>query len=120
MILPGLFVVGTDTGVGKTFVAAALARSWTASGRRVGALKPLGSGAEPRDGGLWSADVAALIEAAGGGIPPERVSPFVFEEPLAPPVAARVRGERLDRPEVERRVAEALDWWADRADAMVV
>lgn len=120
MSLPGLFVVGTDTGVGKTFVASALARSWAASGRRVGVLKPLASGAEPRDGGLWSADAAVLIEAAGGGIPPERVSPIVFEEPLAPPVAARVRGGSLGRPEVERRVAEALDWWDDRADVMIV
>ena len=42
----------TDTCVGKTFVASALARSWTASGRRVRVLKPLASGAEPRDGGF--------------------------------------------------------------------
>jgi dethiobiotin synthetase len=120
MSLPGLFVVGTDTGVGKTRVASALARSWSAMGRRVGVLKPLSSGAEPRDGGPWSADASALIEAAGGGIPPERVAPFVFEEPLAPPVAARRRGALLTADEVARRVAEALAWWQDRAEVMVV
>jgi dethiobiotin synthetase len=120
MGLPGLFVVGTDTGVGKTFVASSMARTWAASGRRVGVLKPISSGAEVRDGQLWSSDAAGLIDAVGGGIPRERVAPIVFEEPVAPPVAARLRGGLLHRDEVERRVAEAMSWWEDRAEVMVV
>jgi dethiobiotin synthetase len=120
MSLPGLFVVGTDTGVGKTFVASSIARTWVASGRRVGVLKPLSSGAEVRDGGLWSADAAGLIAAVGGGIDQERVAPIVFEEPLAPPVAARLRGVLLGSAEVEREVALAMAWWEDRAEVMVV
>ena len=43
--LPGLFVVGTDTGVGKTFVAALVARALVREGRRVGVLKPVATGA---------------------------------------------------------------------------
>jgi dethiobiotin synthetase len=120
MSLPGLFVVGTDTGVGKTFVASSIARTWAASGRRVGVLKPVSSGAEVRDGGLWSPDAASLIEAVGGGIEQERVAPIVFEEPLAPPVAARLRGAPLGPEEVERAVARAMAWWEDRAEVMVV
>jgi dethiobiotin synthetase len=120
MSLPGLFVVGTDTGVGKTFVASSMARTWVASGHRVGVLKPVSSGAEVRDGELWSPDAAGLIDAVGGGIPHERVAPIVFEEPLAPPVAARLRGVLLSSIEVERKVALAMAWWADRAEVMVV
>jgi dethiobiotin synthetase len=120
MTLPGLFVVGTDTGVGKTLVASAIARSWRASGHRVGVLKPVASGAEIRGGRLISEDAERLIEAVGGGIPHERVAPILFEEPLAPPVAARRRGTPLVMGDVARIVAESLAWWEDRADVMVV
>jgi dethiobiotin synthetase len=120
MRLPGLFVVGTDTGVGKTYLASAIARSWHASGRRVGVLKPVASGAEVIGGRLISNDAALLIEAVGGGLPQDRVSPIVFEEPLAPPVAARRQGTPLTMDEVSRVVAECLDWWKSRADVMVV
>ena len=120
MTLPGLFVVGTDTGVGKTHVASAIARSWRASSHRVGVLKPVASGAEFSGGRLISNDAERLIEAAGGGIPHERVAPIVFEEPLAPPVAARRRGAPLAMDEVRRVVDGCLAWWEGRADVMVV
>jgi dethiobiotin synthetase len=120
MTLPGLFVVGTDTGVGKTRVASAIARSWRASGRRVGVLKPVASGAGRSGGRLVSDDALRLIEAIGGGIPHERVSPILFEEPLAPPVAARRLGAPLSMDEVRRAVAESRDWWSGRAEVMVV
>ena len=54
MSLPGLFVVGTDTGVGKTRVASAIARTWAARAVGSGVLKPVGLGGRARDGGLWS------------------------------------------------------------------
>lgn len=121
MALPGLFVVGTDTGVGKTRVAAAVARSVRESGRRVGVLKPLASGAE-RVGGSWRCeDAEALMAAAGAAeVPLEQVAPLVFEEPLAPSVAARRLGRPLARDEVERRLRSALLWWHGRAEALVV
>jgi dethiobiotin synthetase len=120
MSLPGLFVVGTDTGVGKTVVAAGLARAMTREGKRVGVLKPVATGAK-LEGGVWlSEDAEKLIEAVGGGVSHDRVAPLVFEEPLAPPVAARRSGTKLRQETVEERVSEALDWWSDRADVMVV
>jgi dethiobiotin synthetase len=116
--LPGLFVVGTDTGVGKTRVASAIARGLVREGRRPGVLKPLatGVGEDPGRGD----DAARLIAAVGGSIPPERVAPIVFAEPLAPAVAARRLGGRLEQDEIDRAVNEALAWWSDRADVMVV
>jgi dethiobiotin synthetase len=116
--LPGLFVVGTDTGVGKTRVASAIARGLVREGRRVGVLKPVATGVF--DGAGGGEDAAALIAAAGGSIPPERVVPLAFAAPLAPVVAARLVGRRLEHAEIERAVEAALAWWADRADVMVV
>ncbi|SIO14618.1 dethiobiotin synthase [Singulisphaera sp. GP187] len=119
-VLPGLFVVGTDTGVGKTRVAAAIARILTGQGRRVGVLKPVATGAVRRGDGWECEDGDALIRAVGGAIPLERVVPLVFEEPLAPSVAARRLGTPLASDTVVQTVREALDWWSERADVMVV
>ena len=118
--LPGLFVTGTDTGVGKTDVAAAVARALTASGVRVGVLKPVATGATKSAVGWRVDDAEKLIEAVGGGVPVERVAPIVFEEPLAPSVAARRLGAPLDFGAVVRAVDEARGWWASRADVLIV
>lgn len=61
----GLFITGTGTGVGKTYVAALIARAMRAAGKRVGVYKPVASGCERRDGGLVSPDAIALWEAVG-------------------------------------------------------
>ncbi|WP_406693438.1 dethiobiotin synthase [Singulisphaera sp. Ch08] len=119
-IPPGLFVVGTDTGVGKTRVAAAIARILTGQGRRVGVLKPVATGAVRRGEGWECEDGEALIRAVGGSIPLERVVPLVFEEPLAPSVAARRLGTPLSPDKVLQGVRDALGWWSERADVMVV
>jgi len=87
----GLFVTGTDTGVGKTEVAAALVAWWRARGLDVGAMKPAQSGVE--DGLPTDAD--RLREAAGGTDPAELVCPYSLPAPLAPAVAARLAGVEI-------------------------
>lgn len=120
MTLPGLFVVGTDTGVGKTLVAAGIARALARSGRRVGVLKPVATGAE-RTGDAWRCEDAEHLTAAAGVRPPlQKVVPLLFHEPLAPPVAARRAGLPLRHTRVVQAVGEALRWWGERADVMVV
>lgn len=117
---PGLFVVGTDTGVGKTRVAAAIARVLAGQGRRVGVLKPVATGAIRCGEGWECEDGEALIRAVGGGIPLERVVPLIFEEPLAPSVAARRLGTPLLPEQVLQGVRGSLRWWDDHAEAMIV
>jgi dethiobiotin synthetase len=109
-------VTGTDTGVGKTRVAAGIAASLCRAGKRVGVLKPVATGVGP--GGCD--DAAVLLEAIGGGVPEERVAPLVFQAPLAPAVAARLEGQPLDFERLLGKVGEALGWWAARAEVMVV
>ena len=108
--IPGLFVVGTDTGVGKTRIAVEIARSLVREGRRVGVLKPVASGAT-RCGDAWrSADADALALAIGVE-PTEDVGPIAFAEPLAPTVAARRAGTLLTMKEVERATFSAIRRW---------
>lgn len=89
-----VFISGTDTGVGKTWVACALARAWAAQGHRVGVFKPAESG----NGG----DAKALIMASGLDWPLAWVRPYAFAHPLAPAVAAAQEGKRVSRAVLQR------------------
>jgi dethiobiotin synthetase len=114
--IAGLFVTGTDTGVGKTYVAAMIARALRAAGCRVGVYKPAASGCRRERGKLVSDDAVALWEAAGRPGRLDRVCPQRFLAPLAPNLAAREEGKRLD-PALLRR---GLDYWCARAEVAVV
>ncbi len=87
----GVFVTGTDTGVGKTLVACALVRELDRQGTRVGAMKPIETGVGPQ-GPL---DAQALQRAAGGRDPLELVCPERFALAAAPSVAARAEGRKV-------------------------
>ena len=89
----GVLVTGTDTGVGKTVVAAGLARFLRGQGLDVGVMKPVASGAvESAAGGRVSSDVVALMTAARCSDPVEWVNPYCFIPPVAPAVAAELEG----------------------------
>ena len=92
----GIFITGTDTGVGKTVFTAALAARLRPEGRDVVALKPFASGAVTIDGRRVSADTLFIEEAAHSGEPPDELTPELFDAPLAPSVAARLEGRRVD------------------------
>jgi dethiobiotin synthetase len=115
--LSGLFITGTDTGVGKTYVAAMIARSLQAGGRRVGVYKPAASGcADGGQGQLVSEDAVNLWEAAGQPGDLERVCPQRFAAPLAPHLAARAEGRSID-PGLLR---SGLDYWQACSDIVLV
>jgi dethiobiotin synthetase len=85
----GLFVTGTDTGVGKTVTACALVRAFRAQGLRVGVMKPVASGSIHTPQGLRNADALALIEAARTERPYGDVNPYCFEPAVSPHIAAK-------------------------------
>ncbi|MBM4019692.1 MAG: dethiobiotin synthase [Planctomycetes bacterium] len=84
----GLFITGTDTGVGKTVVAGAIARVLREAGRDVAVMKPVAAGCVRRREGLFSEDAEFLAHCAEAAEPLEEISPIRFAEPLAPTVAA--------------------------------
>jgi dethiobiotin synthetase len=93
--LRGLFVTGTDTGVGKSVVAAAICAALVESGERVAAFKPAVTGLD-EPAGDWPADHELLAEAAGGRQAPEEVAPSGYGPAASPHLAAELAGERLD------------------------
>jgi dethiobiotin synthetase len=101
-----LLVTGTDTGVGKTFVACALALALRRRACRVAVLKPVETGVESEP-----EDAARLRAAAADPAPLDVVCPYGFRAPLAPVVAARREGRAVDVDAiaalVQRRAAEA-------------
>ena len=82
-----IFIVGTDTGVGKTLIAAGLARALTNRGVRVGVLKPVASGGIPSEDGKLLRKAAKLPEACYS-----EIVPFHYRQPLSPYVASWKEG----------------------------
>ena len=114
--VPGLFITGTDTGVGKTYVAALIARQLAAEGRAVGVYKPAASGCRRQGGALVSDDALALWEAAGRPDDLQHVCPQLFEAPLAPHLAAWAEGRELDADLLRR----GIDYWRRRSEIILV
>ncbi len=112
----GLFITGTDTEVGKTYVAARIAASLVANGHRVGVYKPAASGCRRQGGELVSDDALTLWKAAGEPGELSAVCPQRFEAPLAPPMAARQEGKRVDA----GLLRSGLDFWQNRSDIVLV
>jgi dethiobiotin synthetase len=90
-----LFVTGTDTGVGKTRVSAALLRWGRERGLRALGLKPLATGAEETEAGLRNDDALTHQALSSVALPYASINPFCYREPMAPHLAARKVGERL-------------------------
>jgi dethiobiotin synthetase len=110
------FVTGTDTGVGKTLAACVLLHRLRARGLRALGMKPVAAGVEPTPEGPVNADVVALRRASSWAAPLDAVNPYCFEPPIAPHVAAREAGARIELAPI-RRAFEAL---RASADAVVV
>ena len=92
----GIFITGTDTGVGKTFFTCALAALLREMGYRVGVMKPTETGCVESDGRLFPEDAWRLKEASGSEEPIEKICPYRLPEPLAPSIAAERAGVRID------------------------
>jgi dethiobiotin synthetase len=92
----GIFITGTDTGVGKTFVACGLAALLRESGYSVGVMKPVETGCTEKDEQLIPEDAVRLKEASGCAEPLEKICPYRLKDPLAPSVAAERSGVTID------------------------
>ncbi|MBI5586862.1 MAG: dethiobiotin synthase [Deltaproteobacteria bacterium] len=90
------FITATDTGAGKTFVAASIARALRLKGADVGVMKPVESGCAEIDGALVPEDALTLKEASGSADPIEAICPYRFAPALSPHLAARISGSEID------------------------
>jgi dethiobiotin synthetase len=107
----GLFIVGTDTGVGKTTVGAGLIRLLRRSGRRPIPFKPVETGCAPAP-----LDATRLWRAADRPLPLAEICPFALALPAAPAAAAAALGSERDLDDLVRRALTA----ATAGDCLVV
>jgi dethiobiotin synthetase len=114
--IPGFFVTGTDTDVGKTVIAAAIARHLRVQRLRVGVCKPVATGCPRRREGLVSEDAELLAHHADSPFPLDVICPVRYAEPVAPAVAAGRSGEPLDWAAVGRSLATI----SQESDVMIV
>jgi dethiobiotin synthetase len=112
--LRGLFVTGTDTGVGKSVLAASVCAALAARGERVAAFKPVVTGLDDEPAG-WPPDHELLAVAAGAGQAPEDVAPYRYRPPVSPHYAAELAGETVD----PHRLVDHARAAAAAADAVV-
>lgn len=118
----GLFVTGTDTGVGKTVVAAAICAALTARGERVAAFKPVVTGLDEPPG-EWPPDHELLAASASAGQRPGDVAPYTFGPAVSPHYAAELAGAATGSPRPAavdpRRLRDAAAAAGAGADALI-
>lgn len=93
MKFPSIFITGTDTGVGKTYISCGLAAALAAGGLRVGVLKPVETGCPENDDGKRAPQDAGLLRFFSGcAVDLGTICPYALRDPLAPLIAARREG----------------------------
>lgn len=112
----GLFVTGTDTGVGKTRVAAAMVHALVRAGLKTVGMKPVASGATRTAAGLRNDDALQLQAAANLSRSYQLVNPYAFAPPVAPHIAAQEAGIRMEL----AHILESYRRLCEGADAVVV
>lgn len=112
----GLFVTGTDTGVGKTLVATGIMARYRQGGHTVLGMKPVASGAVMTEHGLRNEDALQLQSAGSRHVPYARVNPYCYAPPIAPCIAASELGVEI----ALATIVEAQQWLGHRADRLVV
>lgn len=109
----GVFVTGTDTGIGKTWVSLGIMAALQADGLTVAGMKPVSAGCERTPEGLRNDDALRLMRQGSVDPPYSLVNPVALEPPIAPHIAAEEIGARIDLGALEgafRALAEATDF----------
>jgi dethiobiotin synthetase len=101
----GVFITGTDTGVGKTFVTASLLEGLGAHGLSVVGMKPVASGCAWVNGQLSNDDVLTLLKASNSPLSYSDANIYSFAQPVSPHIAARLSGAVIDLSLVKQGVA---------------
>ena len=112
----GLFITGTDTEVGKSYVGILIVRALVAAGHRVGVYKPTASDCITDGHDSISEDSLALWQAAGQPLTLHDVCPQRFRAQMAPHLSARAEGKKLDA----NLLRTGISAWKDHCDIVIV
>jgi dethiobiotin synthetase len=103
-----LFIAGTDTGVGKTWVATRLLQVLGTTGLRAAGMKPVAAGATPTPDGLRNDDALALARAGNVVLPYETLNPYCLAEATSPHIAAKNEGISIDIELIKERYSSIV------------
>lgn len=112
----GVFIAGTDTGVGKTVISCAILQGFAGHGLRVAGMKPVAAGALLKRGVWYNDDVTQLRAASNVDVPQNWINPYCFAPPIAPHIAAHEAGMTIRMAIIAKHYAQL----ARRADVVVV
>ncbi len=112
----GIFITGTDTGVGKTYVAAGIARALVHAGVNAGVMKPAETGCIRQSGRLIPRDAMLLMKSSAARDALALVNPYRFQKPLAPFVSAELEGTQI----IPGKIMKAYHELAQRHDFMII
>ncbi len=112
----GLFITGTDTEVGKTYVTSTIDRCLVKAAKKVGVYKPVASDCIRENDQILSADAVALWESANRPLTLDQVCPQKFEAPLAPHLAAKAEGKSID----SNLLRQGIENWNEKCDIVLV
>ena len=110
------FITGTDTNVGKTYVACQLINDYVAQGYKVIGMKPVAAGCELVEGEWVNEDVLKLEAASNVKAPRNLVNPYSFKEAIAPHIAAELAGVNIEISVIK----QAFDALTELADIVIV
>ncbi|MFA6040698.1 MAG: dethiobiotin synthase [Methylophilus sp.] len=110
------FITGTDTEVGKTYIACKLIKHYVALGYKVVGMKPVAAGCDWVDGAWLNEDVKLLTAASNVQAPTHLVNPYSFKEPIAPHIAAQHEGVTIDL----QVIVDAYQQLTQLADIVIV
>ena len=110
------FITGTDTGIGKTYIACKLIQQYVAQGYKVVGMKPVAAGCDWVDG-LWVNDDVLKLDAVSNVKAPRALTnPYSFKEPIAPHIAAEKEGTTIEI----TLIKQAFDELCQLADIVIV
>lgn len=110
------FITGTDTGIGKTYIACKLIQQYVAQGYKVVGMKPVAAGCEWVNGKWINDDVLKLEAASNIKVPRVLTNPYSFNEAIAPHIAAELEGKTIEI----SLIKQAFDELCKLADIVIV
>jgi dethiobiotin synthetase len=108
-----IFIAGTDTEIGKTYISAGLLKYFNQSGYSTLGIKPIASGGLKINGQLLNPDTQALKQHSSLSIPVNHITPFLFEPAIAPHIAATLTHQPLNLTLLNQKIQYAIHYHAD-------
>jgi len=112
----GIFITGTDTGVGKTLIAGAIAKILSEKGKKIGVFKPVATGCKKTKKGLINEDAQFLARCASGKLGLDLVNPVTFKAPASPFACEKAENKKADF----KKIADAYKEICQNSDFVIV